>query len=67
MINLGAIGYLAVCAFYALLALLLLTTWRGGKIGIYLIVASLISVIWGFLLAAQATNTPVHPGLVPSR
>ncbi len=64
MINLGAIGYLAVCAFYALLALLLLTTWRGGKIGIYLIVASLISVIWGFLLAAQATNTPVHPGLV---
>ena len=49
----GALGYLAVGSLYALLTVLLLTTWRGQRIGIYLILACILSAAWGFLLAAQ--------------
>jgi len=49
----GALGYLSVGSLYALLTVLLLTTWRGQRIGIYLILACVLSAAWGFLLAAQ--------------
>ena len=60
----GALGYLLVGALFALLALLLLVTWRGNRVGIYLILASVLSSVWGLLLAAQTAYSSVHPLLV---
>ncbi len=63
MDTIGAVGYGAVGAFYALLAVLLLTTWRGHRVGIYLIAASILSALWGFSLAVQMASGPIHPVL----
>lgn len=60
MIAIGAFGYSAVGAFYVLLTVLLLATWRGRRIGAYLIVAGVISIAWGFSLAAQTAYGSVH-------
>ena len=60
----GAFGYGAVGVLYALLTVLLLTTWRGHRIGVYLILAATVSAIWGLLLAALTANGAVHPLLV---
>ena len=64
MNTIGAFGYAAVGTFYALLTVLLLTTWRGHRIGVYLILASVASVIWGFSLATQMYSGSVHPSFV---
>ena len=64
MITVGAIGYAGVGALYALLTVLLLTTWRGRRIGAYLIAASVVSVAWGFALAAQTAYGSIHPLLI---
>jgi putative PEP-CTERM system histidine kinase len=64
LIAIGAIGYAAVGALYALLTVLLIATWRGHRIGIFLILASVISVAWGFLLAAQIAYGSINPLLV---
>ena len=64
MNTIGAFGYAAVGIFYALLTVLLLTTWRGKRIGIYLILACILSVVWGASLAAQLSLNNVTPALV---
>ena len=64
MIAIGAIGYAAVGALYALLTVLLIATWRGHRIGVFLILASVISVAWGFILAAQIAYGSINPLLV---
>lgn len=61
MVTIGALGYAAVGALYALLSVLLLTTWRGHRIGVYLILACVISAVWGFGLAAQTAYGSIHP------
>ena len=66
MATIGVFGYGAVGALYALLAALLLTTWRGNRIGVYLVLASVVSVVWGFTLAAQSANVLVQPLFVAS-
>ena len=53
-----------VGALYALLTVLLLTTWRGQRIGIYLIVATLMSTAWGVSLASQAASGNLNPLLI---
>jgi len=62
--TIGAFGYAAVGISYALLTVLLLTTWRGHRIGVYLILASIASAIWGFSLAAQVYSGSTYPSLV---
>jgi putative PEP-CTERM system histidine kinase len=62
--TLGAFGYAAVGALYALLAVLLLATGRGRRIGVYLIAAAVASSVWGFTLAAQTAFGSIHPLLV---
>ena len=64
MNTIGAFGYAAVGTFYALLTVLLLTTWRGHRIGVYLILASTASTIWGFSLATQMYSGLTYPPLV---
>jgi putative PEP-CTERM system histidine kinase len=59
--NIGALGYALLGGLYALLTVLLLTSWRGRKIGGYLIAACLISVIWSALLAIQTAVGAFHP------
>lgn len=64
MNTIGAFGYAAVGALYALLTILLLTTGRRHRIGAYLIFASIVSAIWGFCLAAQTAFGSIHPLLI---
>jgi putative PEP-CTERM system histidine kinase len=52
----SAFGYASVGVFYALLTVLLLTSWRGRRIGALLIVASIVSVAWGVILAIKASG-----------
>jgi putative PEP-CTERM system histidine kinase len=51
MVTFGAGGYGVLAVLYALLALLLLTAWRGRRVGGYLIIACLSTMIWSGLLA----------------
>ena len=51
MVTFGAISYAILAALYALLAILLLTNWRGPKIGTFLIGASLMTALWGGMLS----------------
>ena len=64
MNTIGAFGYAAVGALYALLAVLLLTTGRGHRVGLYLMAATIICAIWGFLLAAQSAYGSFHPFVI---
>ena len=64
MNTIGAFGYAAVGALYALLAVLLLTTGRGHRIGLYLMAATIICAVWGFLLAAQSAYGSFHPFVI---
>lgn len=50
----GAIGYGIAAAAFMLLAVLMMTSWRGRRQGAYLITASVITGAWALLLAAQA-------------
>jgi putative PEP-CTERM system histidine kinase len=61
MIAVAAVGYAIVGVLFTLLAVLLLTTWRGHRPGIYLIVAALANATWGFLLAWHVAGSPVDP------
>lgn len=60
----GALGYALVGALYAVLTVLLLTSWRGRTIGGYLIVACLVSVVWSVVLASQTASGTVNPLLL---
>lgn len=52
----GAFSYALVGVFYAILTVLLLTSWRGRHLGGYLIVACVLSAIWGILLAVSMAD-----------
>jgi putative PEP-CTERM system histidine kinase len=64
MIGIGAIGYGLVGGLYLVLCGLLLTVWRGKKVGGYLVAACIVSVIWASLLAARDASLEVHPLLL---
>jgi putative PEP-CTERM system histidine kinase len=49
---------------YLLLAALLLTVWRGRRIGGYLIAACLVSAAWGAVLVMQMGGAFVNPWLL---
>ena len=59
MTELGALSYAIVGVLYAILSILLLTSWRGRHLGGYLIAACVLSAIWGFTLAVSTTNPAV--------
>jgi putative PEP-CTERM system histidine kinase len=64
MIAFGSLGYLATAALYAILVLLLLTVWRGRRLGGFLLVACAASVAWGVLLAGQTLSGAVNPFVI---
>ena len=59
MTEFGAISYAAAGVFYAVLSLLLMTSWRGRYVGGYLIAACVISAVWAVTLAVQTMNAAV--------
>ena len=61
MSGFGALGYALVGGLYAVLTILLLTTWRGRTLGGYLIAACLASAIWSGTLAVQTADGSFHP------
>jgi putative PEP-CTERM system histidine kinase len=61
MIIVAASGYFIVGVLFALLAILLATSWRGHRPGAYLIAASIINAVWGFTLAWNTGRSPVAP------
>lgn len=54
----GTISYAVLGGLYAILSLLLLTAWRGRKVGGFLILACLMSVAWAVLLAVNPLTLP---------
>ncbi|MDX1488534.1 MAG: PEP-CTERM system histidine kinase PrsK, partial [Acidiferrobacterales bacterium] len=64
MIQFSTYSYLATAALYALLTLLLLTSWRGRRVGAYLIVSCIVSFAWGVTLALQAAEPRTNVALV---
>jgi putative PEP-CTERM system histidine kinase len=58
--EIGATGYVLVGGFYLILGALLLTVWRGKKVGGYLLAACGVSVIWAFVMAIQEARDSVH-------
>ena len=61
MSEFGALGYALVGGLYAILTVLLLTSWRGRMTGGYLITACVMSVVWSAVLALQAHQESIHP------
>lgn len=53
--NVGTISYLFAFTAYLALTLLLVTSWRGRKIGIWIVLASLASTLWAAVSAGAAT------------
>jgi putative PEP-CTERM system histidine kinase len=64
MIAVAASGYFIVGVLFTLLAVLLVTSWRGHRPGVYLIAASLLNAIWGFILAWNTGRSPVAPSVI---
>ena len=60
MTSLGLYSYGAVALLFAMLNILLLSSWRGRLMGGILISACVASMIWSFALAVQTAN-PVLP------
>ena len=61
MSGFGALGYALVGGLYAVLTALLMTSWRGQRIGGFLIAACLVSATWSVVLAIQTAWSPFHP------
>ncbi len=59
MVNIGLVSYVIGGVLFLVLALLLLTSWRGRLQGALLVVASLVSTGWCFLLAYKAASTTI--------
>lgn len=59
MIVFGALSYAFVGVLYAVLSVLLLTSWRGRHLGGYLIAACVLSVLWGIMLAISTSKSAV--------
>lgn len=56
MSEFSALSYAVVGGLYALLAILLLTSWRGTRVGGFLIFACIVSTAWGAVLALDASK-----------
>jgi putative PEP-CTERM system histidine kinase len=61
MSSIGALGYGLVSGLYAGLTILLLISWRGRAIGVYLIAACVVSAVWSGILAVQTARGTFHP------
>jgi putative PEP-CTERM system histidine kinase len=59
MIEFGAFSYITASVFYAILFILLVTSWRGRLIGVCLVAACIISMFWGAVLASQIMGNSV--------
>ena len=64
MTEFSAISFAALGGLYALLTVLLLTSWRGHRIGAILIVACIVSAGWSATLALQVSDAYVSVPLV---
>ena len=64
MVAFGSGSFAVLGILYALLAVLLLTSWRGRRIGVYLIVACLTSVLWSGLHAIELAGRHVPQELL---
>ena len=64
MITFGASSYAVLGALYLVLTVLLLTIWRGPRIGGYLVAACLINAVWAGVLAAQISSGMPNPELL---
>ncbi len=57
--NVGAVSYLFAFAAFLALTILLVTSWRGRRIGIWILLASLTSTLWaGASVAATTIGIP---------
>ncbi len=65
MMTIAAVGYGLAALLFAVLALLLLTQWRGRPKGGYLLAATAVSAVWAGLNAYQIVD-PVVPSPVLS-
>ena len=64
MIEIAVAGYAVVGVSFFVLTALLLTSWRGQRIGFLLIGACLLSVFWSAVMAVQTLTIGIHPVLV---
>ncbi len=64
MITFGASSYAVLGAMYFVLTVMLLTSWRGPRIGVYLIGACLINAVWAGVLSAQIASGAPNPELL---
>ncbi len=64
MVTFGAGSYVALGALYVLLTLMLMTSWRGRKIGGYLIAACGMSAAWSGVMAWQISGGGLSGELV---
>lgn len=65
MTHIGVISYLSSVIAYTLLAVLLMTSWRGGKKGVLLVLVAVIQALWaGFAAYASYGRDPANAGYV---
>jgi len=55
-VNAGALSYSFACIAYLALTALLVTSWRGKNIGIWMVLASALSTLWAGLSVMAATT-----------
>ena len=62
MLTPGSVSYLVAGAFFLVLMLLLITSWRGRLQGAVLVAATLMNTVWAFTLAYEAAyrNAPLQ-------
>ena len=61
MTYLGAFGYGMVGLLYAIVSILSIVSWHGGRIGGLLIAACVFSAVWAFALAIHNSYVPLPP------
>ena len=61
MVVISALGYVMVGVLFVLLAILLATSWRGHRTGVYLISACVLNALWAVVSAAATLNSIIDP------
>ncbi len=61
MIAVAAVGYSVVGVLFVILAVLLATSWRGQRVGGYLIGACVVNSLWAALLTVQLFRSGIDP------
>ena len=64
MLMLAVLGYVAVGLSYLVLSTLLLTVWRGQRLGVLLIAACVVSIAWSAIMVGQMISAEAHPHLI---